>query len=209
MKKFILILSFVLFSFKVYSQKTEYNYTCGRDNQAIIWTVTRKEDLIYLETIQGNEVHKYAINHDYKTISWEYANISENTNLKVVLKNGIYNLQGTFKSKKISKAYNSNGYPWYQNIGFNVGHTIKGKANFKFECIRPDNLKFYEMQAEAKEIVENNGIQEQRINVHLAGMLAKYFGSNYYINCNTRQFVRYNGVHGPPGTPETIITLRK
>lgn len=209
MKSLTTLFIILLSSLQSYSQITEYKYSCGNNTSTIIWTESRNGDLIHLETVQGNEVHKYVINQNYVTLSWEYLNTSENTNIKVVKEKGVYNIEGTFKSKAFSKKYTSDGYPWYQNIGFNVGHSIKNKVSFKFECIRPDNLKFYKMQADAKNTSNIKGIDQQRINVRLTGVLSKFFGSDYYIDCQTRQYITYKGVHGPPGTPETIITLKK
>lgn len=207
-----LIISFtltLLSSYHAYSQTTEYKYSCGENKTTIYWNESREGNLIYLQTILGSEAHKYVMTLDYHTVSWEYSNQDKNTNIKVVLRNGTYKIDGILKSKSYSKTYKSNGVPWFQNIGFNMGYSIKKKPTFKFECIRPDNLKLYEMQADVKEIIVRNGIREQRINVHLTGLISKFFGCDYYINFSSGQFTQYKGVQGVPGTPETIITIKK
>lgn len=207
-----LVIAFTLMllsSYHVYPQTTEYKYSCGDHKSTIFWTESKGDNFIYLHTIQGSETHKYVMTPNYHTVSWEYSNQDKDTNIKVVLKNGTYKIDGILKSKSYSKTYKSNGVPWFQNIGFNMGYSIKGKSTFKFECIRPDNLKLYEMQADAKEIIVHNGIHEQRINVHLTGIISKFFGCDYYINLSSDQFTQYRGVQGAPGTPETIITLIK
>lgn len=209
MRQLIAILFVLLLYYPVYSQTTKYEYACGNQKSILNWTESKAGDLIRLKTVQGNEVHQYAMTGNYRTVAWEYSNTSENTNLKVVLENGVYQISGVFKSKSYSKSYPSKGYPWYQNIGFNIGVSIAGKADFKFECFRPDNLKLYEMQAESKEFINHEGIHEHWVIVHLTGMLSKFFSSDYYIDPLTKQFIRYRGVHGPPGTPETIITILK
>lgn len=203
---FILLL---FISFVVSSQTTAYDYSCGNEKAIIIWTESRKDGLIFLNTVQGDEVHKYTMTQDYNTTMWEYSNQSENTNIRVTLKNGKYQVNGVLKSKMYSKTYTTNRLPWYQNIGFNIGHSMKGKRSFKFECMRPDNLKLYEMQADSKEVIVHNGIREQQINVHLIGLLSKFFGCDYFVDLSSGHFVRYMGVHGAPGTPKTIITQRK
>lgn len=210
MKTLIIVFTLTLLSsYHAYSQTTEYKYSCGENKATIYWNESREGNLIYLQTIQGNETHKYVMTPDYHTVSWEYSNQDKKTNIKVVLRNGIYKINGILKSKSYSKTYKSNGVPWFQNIGFNIGYSIKKKPTFKFECIRPDNLKLYEMQADAKEIIVRNGIREQRINVHLTGLISKFFGCDYYINFSSGQFIQYKGVQGAPGTPETIITIKK
>lgn len=197
----------LLSSYYAYSQKTEYKYSCGEHKATIYCNEHRAGNLIYLQTIQGSETHKYVMTSDYHTVSWEYSNQDKNTNIKVVLNNGTYKVDGVLKSKAYSKSYTSNGVPWFQNIGFNIGYSIKKNPTFRFECIRPDNFKLYEMQADAKEIIVRNGIGEQRINVHLTGLLSKFFSCDYYIDLSSGQFIQYKGVQGAPGTPQTTITI--
>jgi hypothetical protein len=199
----------LLSSYHAHSQTKEYEYSCDKDKATIYWNESRKGNLIYLKTIQGSEINKYVLTSDYHTVLWEYSNQDKGTNIKVVLKNGIYKINGMLKSKSYSKTYKSNGVPWFQNIGFNIGYSIKKKPTFRFECIRPDNLKLYEMQADGKEVIARNGIREQRINVHLTGILSKFFGCDYYVDLSSGQFIQYKGVQGAPGTPETIVTIKK
>lgn len=210
MKTFIIAFTLTLLSsYHAHSQIKEYEYSCGEDTATIYWKESREGDLIYLTTIQGSEINKYVFASDYHAVSWEYSNQDKSTHLKVALKNGIYEINGILKSESYSKTYKSNGVPWFQHIGFNIGYSIKKKPTFRFECIRPDNLKLYEMQADGKEVVVRNGIREQRIHVHLTGIWSKFFGCDYYIDLSSGQFIRYKGVQGVPGTPETIITIRK
>ena len=210
MKTFIITITLALLSYSyAHCQTTEYAYSCGDNEATIVWHKSIENNLIVIRTIQGNETHKYVMTTDYQTISWEYTNQDKNTTLKVVLKNGTYAINGIVNAKSYSKTYHSNGVPWFQNIGFNIGYCMKKKTTFRFECIRPDNLKLYEMQADAKEISIHNGIRKQRMNVHLTGMLSKFFGCDYYIDLSSGQFIQYKGVQGMPGTPATIITIKK
>ena len=102
LKRLIFIL-LTLLSYQAYSQTIEYNYFCGTEKSVIRWTESKKDNHIYLKTVQGNEIHSYGMTLSYKTLSWEYSNLAENTDIKVVLKNGIYKMTGVFKSKTFSK----------------------------------------------------------------------------------------------------------
>lgn len=209
MNKIIVLALAIIAIPQVFSQTTKYNYSCGKEITKITWEQSNKDGLIYLVTTQDSEIQSYVMNSSYQTISWEYSNSKENTQIKTELKNGIYYIEGIVKSKRYSKTHKSKGKTWYQHIGFALGYLVKDKSSIAFECIRPDNLKLYEMQADVKETITNDNIKKLRINTHLTGMLAKYFGSDYYINIENNQFVRYEGVHGAPGTPKTIITLEQ
>ncbi len=199
----------LLSSYSARSQTREYTYACGEEKATIHWHESREGDLIHLKTIQGSEINTYVLASDYHTLSWEYINPDKSARIRVVLKDGIYTISGMSRYKSYSKTYESNGVPWFQNIGFHIGRSIEKKPSFRFECIRPDNLKLYEMQADAKEVSIRNGMREQRIHVHLTGMLSRFFGCDYHIDLSTGEFIRYKGVHGAPGTPETRITISK
>ncbi len=203
------ILILLFFTCSVYPQITEYEYSCGMEKNLIIWNKTCQDSMIYLETTQNNEVHRYTITPDYNTCEWIYINESEGTDIKVTLNEGTYLIKGKVNGSDYYRSIRSNGLPWFQNIGFNIGYSINGKSTKRYECIRPDNLKLYEMQVDAKEITQRGDNKEQRLYVHLTGILARFFGCNYFIDYSTRQFIRYKGVHGPPGTPETIIKIKE
>lgn len=209
MKKTVTFILMTITVTAVSAQISRYNYNCGKESSKIIWEENRRDNLIHLSTTQGSEKQKYTLRDNYQTIYWEYSNFEENTQIKVELKNGIYHVKGIIKSKPYTKTHKSAGKPWYQHIGFALGYLMDNRSSIIFECIRPDNLKLYEMQADAKEYKTNGNAKEQRINIHLTGFLAKYFGSDYYINPDNKKFIRYEGVHGAPGTPKTVITLEK
>ena len=89
----------LLSSYHAHSQTKEYEYSCGKDKVTIYWNESREGNFIYLKTIQGSEINKYVLASDYHTVSWEYSNQDKGTNIKVVLKNGIYKINGMLKSK--------------------------------------------------------------------------------------------------------------
>lgn len=209
MKQVFIIILTIIVSAKVYSQTTLFNYSCGNNSSTITWTQTSEGGQTKFRTVQGSEINEYIIGSDWITLSWHHVNSNENTDLTVIKINGNYKMEGKFKSKPVSKTIQSKGKVWRQNIGFHLADVMKDKSSITFECFRPDNLELYEMKADVKETNNNGSIQEQRVNVHLTGMLSQFFGTNYYIDMQTRgHFIKYKGVHGAPGTPETIITAK-
>jgi hypothetical protein len=191
---------------KAYCQTTTFTYSCGKSSAEITWTQSARNGQTIFTSVQGAETNEYAIGGDWTTLSWHYVNSDENTDLTVTKANGSYRMEGMFKAKPVSETIRSEGQVWRQNIGFHLADVIEGKSSITFECFRPDNLQLYEMKADAKEINHN----EQRVNVHLTGLLSRFYGVNYLIDTQARgHFVRYKGIHGPPGTPETTITIRR
>lgn len=127
------------------AQERNYISTCGKTKTAIKWTEEHKDGKIYLHTVQGGEKHEYILGSGYKTEAWKIADASSNTNLTVSLCKGIYSISGKFNGKQISKTVKSKGKPWYQNIAYNAGLTLKNGKSVEYECFRPDNMKLYTM----------------------------------------------------------------
>lgn len=210
MKQAFIIILTIMIGAKAYCQTTIFMYSYGKSSLKITWTQYIEDGQTKFKSIQGAEINEYIIGSDWTTLLWHHVNSDENTDLIVTKTNGSYKMEGIFKSKPVSKTIQSKGRIWRQNIGFHLADVIKDKSSIIFECFRPDNLQLYEMKADVKETENNGVIQEQRVNVHLTGMFSKFFGVDYYIDTQTRgHFIKYKGVHGSPGTPETTITIQQ
>ena len=208
--KHIITITLTLF-LTVFAMAQERNYisTCGKTKTTIKWTEEHKDGKIYLHTVQGGEKHEYILGSGYKTEAWKIADASSNTNLTVSLCKGIYSISGKFKGKQISKKVKSKGKPWYQNIAYNVGLTLKNGKSVEYECFRPDNMKLYTMSATKKGSEMFDGKNAERIEVSLTGFMSAFWSCNYYFDTSSLMFVGYKGVNGAPGTPETKISVAK
>lgn len=208
--KHIIVIALTLFlAVFVMAQERNYISTCGKTKTSVKWSEEHKDGKIYLNTIQGNERHEYILDNGYKTESWKIINPVSNTNLTVSLKNGKYSISGKFNGKPISKTVKSKGKPWYQNIAYNAGLTLKNGKSLEYECFRPDNIKLYTMSAVKKGIERFDGGHTVKIEVSLTGFMSAFWSCDYYFDTATLMFVGYKGVNGGPGTPETKISISR
>ena len=143
------------------------------------------------------------------SIKWTEEHKSSNTNLSISLNNGIYSISGKFNGKQISKKVKSKGKPWYQNIAYNAGLTLKNGRSVEYECFRPDNIKLYTMSAVKKGNEKLDGKNAVRIEVSLAGFMSAFWSCDYYFDTSSLMFVGYKGVNGGPRTPETKISVAR
>lgn len=208
--KHIITIALTLF-LTVFAMAQERNYisTCGKTKTTIKWTEEHKDGKIYLHTVQGGEKHEYILGSGYKTEAWKIADASSNTNLTISLCKGIYSISGKFNGKHISKTVKSKGKPWYQNIAYNAGLTLKNGKSVEYECFRPDNMKLYTMSAAKKGIEKFDGKNAIRIEVTLTGFMSAFWSCDYYFDTNSMMFVGYKGVNGGPGTSETKISVAR
>ena len=208
--KHIIVIALTLFlAVFVMAQERNYISTCGKTKTSVKWSEERKDGKIYLNTVQGNERHEYILDNGYKTESWKIINPVSNTSLTVSLKNGKYSISGKFNGKPISKTVKSKGKPWYQNIAYNAGLTLKNGKSLEYECFRPDNIKLYIMSAVKKGIEKFDGRNTVKIEVSLTGFMSAFWSCDYYFDTATLMFVGYKGVNGGPGTPETKISISR
>lgn len=208
--KHIIVIALTLFlAVFVMAQERNYISTCGKTKTSVKWSEEHKDGKIYLNTIQGNERHEYILDNGYKTESWKIINPVSNTSLTVSLKNGKYSMSGKFNGKPISKTVKSKGKPWYQNIAYNAGLTLKNGKSLEYECFRPDNIKLYTMSAVKKGIERFDGGHTVKIEVSLTGFMSAFWSCDYYFDTATLMFVGYKGVNGGPGTPETKISISR
>ena len=208
--KHIIVIALTLFlAVFVMAQERNYISTCGKTKTSVKWSEERKDGKIYLNTVQGNEKHEYILDNGYKTESWKIINPVSNTSLTVSLKNGKYSISGKFNGKPISKTVKSKGKPWYQNIAYNAGLTLKNGKSLEYECFRPDNIKLYIMSAVKKGIEKFDGRNTVKIEVSLTGFMSAFWSCDYYFDTATLMFVGYKGVNGGPGTPETKISISR
>lgn len=208
--KHIIVIALTLFlAVFVMAQERNYISTCGKTKTSVKWSEEHKDGKIYLNTVQGNERHEYILDNGYKTESWKIINPVSNTNLTVSLKNGKYSISGKFNGKPISKTVKSKGKPWYQNIAYNAGLTLKNGKSLEYECFRPDNIKLYTMSAVKKGIEKFDGRNTVKIEVSLTGFMSAFWSCDYYFDTATLMFVGYKGVNGGPGTSETKISISR
>lgn len=208
--KHIIVIALTLFlTVFVMAQERNYISTCGKTKTSVKWSEEHKDGKIYLNTVQGNERHEYILDSGYKTESWKIINPVSNTNLTVSLKNSIYSIYGKFNGKPISKTVKSKGKPWYQNIAYNAGVTLKNGKSLEYECFRPDNIKLYTMSATKKGVEKFDGRNTVKIEVSLTGFMSAFWSCDYYFDTTTLMFVGYKGVNGSPGTPETKISISR
>ncbi|MFV9805687.1 hypothetical protein ACNYDJ_16030 [Phocaeicola vulgatus] len=208
--KHIIVIALTLFlTVLVMAQERNYISTCGKTKTSVKWSEEHKDGKIYLNTVQGNEKHEYILDNGYKTESWKIINPVSNTSLTVSLKKGKYSISGKFNGKPISKTVKSKGKPWYQNIAYNAGLTLKNGKSLEYECFRPDNIKLYTMSAVKKGIEKFDGRNTVKIEVSLTGFMSAFWSCDYYFDTTTLMFVGYKGVNGGPGTSETKISISR
>jgi hypothetical protein len=148
---------------------------------------------------------------DGATVRWE---VRSDTGDRVVAErrdNAIY-LTGRFRGKAIDRRMEIDALPWFQPLSFSLRTLTTGSANHReFWTIRSDTLDVLAMRAERKSTeiltIGAQSVEAIRIVVSPKGWRGALWNSRYWFRADDSVFLRYHGVHGPPGTPPTIVEL--
>ena len=180
------------------AQVKNFVSSCGDRSFSIVW------DGNTVKT--GSQTEYYTSDANGRTIGWRLVDSSDGTDVSVSLKDGKYILTGTFKGEKVNRTEKSKGNPWFQKIEMNGLGILKGKKDFKYECISARDLKFIVMSATDKGQEKAGGFDCIKIKSTLAsGIFSGMWSCWFYFDIKTSEFVVYKSVEGGPGTPETTI----
>jgi len=147
---------------------------------------------------------------DGSQVAWEFSSATER--MEIVREGNTLRFKGNRAGKQIEKTEKLDGDPWFQALSFSLRQWLtSGGDSVRFWMVRPDDLDMHRMKAEreAVEPVEVNGrqVEAQRVRVKLSGAFAMFWSVSYWFRTGDYLLVRYEGVHGPPGTPQTVVQL--
>ena len=201
----------MLFSVKLAAEQRTYIETTGDETTHFSWTLEEANSV----TVTVRDQDELYINHCDSvgtTFRWTYRGVDSDI---VASRSGdIIEVQGKFRGETFHARHEIDSVPWYQTLAYALPRLVEpNETSLVFWTIRPDNLKLTKMQAswEGTERVAVNGkmLQAQRVRIRPDGFLSKLWHADYWFRVPDGLFVRYEGVHGPPGHPKTIIQYQE
>ena len=147
---------------------------------------------------------------DGSQLEWGFT--SETEWVSVKREENTLRFKAKLDGKTINKIEKIDSSPWFQGLSFSLRRWLaSGDDSITFWMVRPDDLDIHKMKAEREEIesveVGDRKVEAQRVRVKLAGAFSLFWSVTYWFRTSDFLLVRYEGVHGPPGTPGTTITL--
>lgn len=186
------------------AQTYDYVLTKGKEVSSVKWVETAVGSGKTIDIQIGDKKFNQNVDASRKTTRWHYTYAKENTDYEVTLKDGIYTFKGKLKGKNLDKTEKSKGHPWYQNISYKAGLTLKHtNEKLVYECIRMDNASINAMQVTNVGQETIKGKAANHLKITPTGALAKLWTCHEYCDPDTGVMVSYSAVEGVPGTPET------
>lgn len=216
----VIMLSFLLieiFSLSL-SQKTcaaemyRYIEKTGTHTTFFDWHLDiDKEQMISITSQEANALFVNLCDESGATHNWLMK--KENETISAQREENELHIYGTRGNETINKFFLLGEVPWFQPLSYSLRNLLKSEPDETkiFWMIRPDELKPHKFQAARvgfEEItIGNNSFQTAKIKINPTGLLSYLWHAYYWFRLEDGLFLRYEGTHGPPGTPKTVISL--
>ena len=177
------------------------------------WQIEKRGDSLFLSVTKSTG-ETYTSQHDERgaVLEWKLKDPETDTDITARRQENVILIEGVSKGERIDKSVAIDSAPWYQTVSFSLTRFIGSKEpSTTFWALKTDTLTPYKMRAFKREheriVVQDKEIEAQKVRVKLTGFKAVFWHSDYWLRKTDGLFLLYEGVEGPPGTPQTIITL--
>lgn len=168
------------------------------------------------EVITVHEENGVFVNHcdrTGRTLSWQFRQ-GESTDIEAVRRGNELKITGTLEGRRIDSTHTLDDRPWYQPLSFSLRFFLAaGVPEASFWTIRSDTLDVVTMQVKrqgADEVdIAGQPVPALKVEIRRAGLFSSLWHGTFWFREADGLFVRYQGVHGPPGTSETVVQLQR
>lgn len=166
-------------------------------------------DTVRIVSTDGERTFTAWCRRDGATLRWERAEAGGR--LRVVREGNRLRLEGLHRGRTVDRSEPIDDAPWYQPLSFSLRGVADGGRGgaTRFWTLRPDDLSVWSMTAVAvgREAVPVSGarVSAVKVEVRPAGWRSGFWRCHYWFRAADGVLVRYRGVHGLPGTPETVV----
>lgn len=192
-------------------ERHQFQNMTGEDVMTYEWSLVDKGNNQFLVVSVEDDIrYENLCDQSGQTISWSVR--GPEADISAVRTGSIITIRGTFQGHLVEERHDLGDIPWYQALSYSFRHFIRSDdQSVQFWTIRPDNLDALKMTVEKDgfETIDtaSGRIESTRLKIRLAGVLKNFWKAYYWFDKRQSQFIRYEGVNGPPGTPKTVIEL--
>ena len=188
-----------------------YIESVGGKTKPFNWQAEAENDNISVTVREDNKLfyNLCALNGD--TLQWQIK-VEEQHDIIATRDGNTINLEGIRFGKPYQKSVEIDDRPWYQPLSFSLRSFLcSEEEKTSFWVVRADKIEIVALTAE-KLGVENisfdgSQVPAQKIEIRAEGFYSSFWHATYWYRESDNLFLRYQSVHGMPGTAETIVEL--
>ncbi len=162
------------------------------------------------------EEHKSFYNKcaiDGATLQWKMK-VDDKHDIMAERKGNTLTISGTRFGQSYNKVVKIDERPWYQSLSFSLQSFLASEQDgISFWVIRVDKIEPIVLKVEkmGEDVIlfNNTPVPTQKLEVRAKGIYSPFWHGTYWYRKSDRLFMRYQSVHGPPGTEETVVELAK
>ncbi len=177
------------------------------------WQAKQSDDRVTITVFEDKKAFYNLCTPDGETLKWRITEKGKH-DIHAVRQGNTLLISGIRNGKEFSEEISIDERPWYQPLSFSLGKFLNSTAQeTSFWVIRADNIEVIALTAKkiGEEVLRIKGedIPTQKVEIRAEGFFSKFWSARYWYRKNDNLFMRYQSVHGLPGTDETIVELVK
>lgn len=177
------------------------------------WEVRAADGYLLVSRASDGDTHELFVDPSLDTRWWKFRSPTRGIDIRAVREGERISVSGSMDGREIRRALTIDSTPWYQSIEKSLEPVALGQTGttVQFWIVEPYSLTPRKIQA-VREAVDTIEVQETptraaRIKISLPGFLSLFWSSRYWYRTSDGKFVRFEGLHGPPGSPLTVVQL--
>ncbi len=175
------------------------------------WSVEKHEDGAVVTVIEEGKTFRNYCTRNGATYRWDMT-LTGKHDITAVRKGDTLEIAGILFGEDHRETVTIDERPWYQPLSFSLGRFLDSdQQKTSFWIIRADTIEAVALTAEkmGNELLVRDGktIATSKVEVRAAGFYSSFWSATYWYRKSDNLFLRYESVHGLPGTEETVVEL--
>ncbi len=168
--------------------------------------------ILHVDRSDG-DVYDITCDRQDATTSCGYSSPATRTAYGTIREGNAILMSGTLKGSPVSRTIAIDGRPWYEfpERSLCLYAISSSHPPISFWILLPSDGNAFLLMArwEGPDEIEVNGrkVMAIRVRVSLTGLLSIFWGTYYWYDATDGTFLKYKGVRGLPGSPETTVEL--
>jgi hypothetical protein len=195
--------------------RSSYIETTAGDSIALTAREWRVPEGLVLESSDSRgDRHIVIVNDTLETQAWQFRSERDQTRLDVKRNGAGVSIRGTVAGEPVERETDLPEPLWIQSIERSLRRfVVDGEAGdrIRFAVVQPDTLSARTLEArimgDERISVAGETVTARRVRISLPGIGAIIWRSNYWFRLPDGLFVQSRVTRGPPGTPETLVSL--
>ncbi len=189
----------------------EYHEIVGEKTIPFSWEAEQKQDKIAITVFEEDKFFYNLCTADGATLEWRFEKKGVH-DITAIRKDNSLHLSGSRSGEEFSKEVTIDERPWYQPLSFSLRNFLDtNEKKTSFWVIRADKIDVVALTAEKvgkEDIVFNEEVMPaQKVEIRAEGFRSQFWHATYWYRQSDHLFLRYESVHGLPGTAATIVEL--